>query len=515
MARLKKYTFGGSLTNEYSGTAASGFAALVAGIDAKQNPKASAYDIQLAETRKQIELENAQNGNILASYPTKGVYGSQLYKYGGKLKKMAIGGNLIPMSNGTQLAVGDEHGEDTNNDGQGGINVGNGNEVEDGEVLTNDGKVFSKRLGFADIAKKIIATTEYQKLEKEKTRNELKGSNPRLHYTGKNTVTRNLEKIEMVNPLTKLFNMQEKMTAELGLKNEEQMKYGGRLKKYPYGGQLGKPIVSNSNNTEELPYAFMKYEPINMESKGLYNYNSTNEVRPTSVSNGSYVDGSFKTAESNSDFPSKGEINVSQYGRFIDNIVNQSLTNKTPKIPNQRLTNYRPLNTTYEINAPLNAANSDYAALVKNIDRGTTDLSTALSNKQNAYVNLLKNKGQLYNLKTNEENKLKNINSTFLSQGEAANNQIDFNNNMNQAMRLDDINKRKSANAANLSEDFAAMSIDKQAAQNDKSSIILYSAALLNKNGVLSRSPQMRAGLKAQGFSDEEINDLFNNKLKK
>ena len=93
----------------------------------------------------------------------------------------AAGGELTPITGKVDQVVGDTHSQDTNMDGQTGVMLptpqGGQAEVEGGEVMKDGRYVFSNRLGmggrsYANLAKEIAITPEYQKQEQMKSKAE-------------------------------------------------------------------------------------------------------------------------------------------------------------------------------------------------------------------------------------------------------------------------------------------------------------------------------------------------------
>lgn len=487
-------TTAGSMTgNPYlagAGLVASGISSVMAAKAQKEAEEKMAEE----ERKQQAVMESKANSNILANYPTKGIYGSELYAYGGKLPMKYADGGLLPTSNDTSLVVGDTHNQDTDGDGQTGVQL-QGGEVEKGEIVDSEGRVFSKRLGYADRALGIINSPIYKKFESIKTKNMAILNDKKVKEVDKNTANRNLSKI--TNPLDGLFTEQEAKTASMGV-NKRKFAYGGELDYY-------KTLLPNTYNaldtrTTEEKVAFNPNDvaaPDPLNELGDYDNNQVIKPEYSVVKPRGYY-GNGNQNISTTGLPSEPKVDTTNTGnfdtssilnagRFIDNAVNANLANKVPVIPKPKYIDNRGLNTKYDISANLNDINSDYSAFSKNIDRSTTDISQATSNKQAAYVNLLKTKGKLYQDKTNIENDLKNKDIMFRTNIESQNNNLTNQYNKDVVQRDWDKIQMTSANAANLADDFQNMSIEKQQATNDKESLKMYAVAL-NKTGVIDRN---------------------------
>lgn len=490
--------------------------------------------------RNNIALDN----NTLSNYDTKGIYNAQIYKNGGLLKKKYLaGGELQPISNEAAIVNGPSH-------EQGGVDINSQEEVEGGEVVTVDGKVFSVRSGFAQKALAITQSLRYKAYEAEKAGYEKEANNIANDTAKKGTAKRNYEKLASFDALDKLFNEQMAFNEANGLTEENsEMKYGGLLKKkYLFGNEvdeLGNPIMlgKNYSNTDW-----------NTETKKDWNIASNLDVNTYKTMDGidsstqSYNNPSFKggngllqktsynsplistnpnstitpdvantpVAKEKTGFDWKnvaGKVGGDNYGQYVDNAVNAYLTKNTPKIPNQAFTSPARLKTEVNITPQLTSMNNDFNSLSKNLDRSTTGLGTSLSNKQAAFSSLIKGKNALLSEKVNMETNLKNQSALNNQSVETQNNAIDYNNKFKQAERKGDIQSRISKNAANFSDDKRFAKIDKQEAENDKMSARLYAEAM-NSNGIVKRSPSMTAYLKSVGYNDEEIEQIYNKNKK-
>ncbi len=499
-------------------------------------------DKRIAEQRKLDEdakkkldaLSLKQNNIYNQDFPFKGTTGAEIYKYGGKLKKQFGNGGLMPISQDASKVVGPTHEE-------GGVDLNSQEEVEKDEVIVGD-KVFSKRLGFADIAMKIINTPQYKEFENEKNQNEMVLKNLKSGMSSKGTAKRNIEKLG-VNPLDVLFEQQTKFAQENNIPQNGEMAYGGQLKKkygngnsytndeidpmtgLPYSntrpdyaplnptrtqGMFDVPQSWNHNSLitpkspiVKLPNENSTYNRVSepLVDKGI-NLNTTNKVN-TFGQNSNEMFANIDNTTSTNNLKSPNKFNAADFAPLLDNVVNYALTKNTPKIPNQALTTPRALETKYDITANLNELNTDFNNFNKNIDRTTTDVGMANANKQQAFTNLIKGKNVLYGNKINQEVAMRNANKKLQLDIETQNNSIDYNNKFKQSMREGDIQDRYSKNAENLTKDLTQFKIDQKLEANDTATLEMY-YKVYNKYGTLDRNFS-DTELKTIGFTDEQI----------
>ncbi len=159
----------------------------------------------------QIESDKLNDASLLSSFPTNGV---------NSVTRYARGGELLPVNDKVELAVGDSHEKDTNNDGSPGISLSlQGNEVaeiEGGEVKW-DNKIFSDRIGignktFADIALDLTKTTAYKNADEMEDKYKETANDVRSNIFKRGTARRMLDKNP--NPLGVLFQIQETQKAQ-------------------------------------------------------------------------------------------------------------------------------------------------------------------------------------------------------------------------------------------------------------------------------------------------------------
>ena len=500
-----------------AGVLASGISSVISAKKAKEEEK----KIEEENRKQELAMDSRTNALTLSNYPTKGILGSEMYKYGGMLKKKYAEGGLLPISLDANLAVGDKHGQDTDMDGQEGIPVGQNEEVEDGEVVTDDGKVFSHRLGYAKKASKIIASPEYRKFELNKNKNKEILDNKVSTEVDKNTANRNISKL--VNPLDNLFMEQEMVATKMGLRKEtNKMAYGGMLdEEDPYIKKLLPSLYGNLdtrtteqkvayNPTIENPNINEIQTSLEGNNNPMYSNTSYNPIKPAGYF-GSGNQNLSSTGLPNTTNTSSSGSNVTngilQSGRFIDNVANAYLTTQVPNIPKPRLLQTRGLNTNYDISAAKNKIDTDYSNFNIGQDRSSTDLGSANANKGMALRNKFEATGKLYQNKENIENQLKNRDIEFRTGVEGQNNSLINKFNYDKMYRKQDKNRMISANFANASSDLQNIYVEGQQSDNDKMAIEMYSKAL-NSNGVVDRNLKQQL-IKMLG-SEKRYNELFN-----
>ena len=196
--------------------------------------------MQLAEIQKSL----TQNGGIAPQMPISN---------GGYQTK---GGNLIPIGDGVEEAVGNQHNEETI-DGVSGIQLSkNGEpvaEIENKEVVVDGDTVYSHQLkydgkqSYADKMRKI--TAKRNKLEKEQ--------NATKDKRVKNTIERKLAGLNMAEEA--LFTHQEHRKYAEGIAVTNTFAFGGKLPKLAGGG-----------NFEPLPVPTWKKLFLSTEKEGKY-----------------------------------------------------------------------------------------------------------------------------------------------------------------------------------------------------------------------------------------------------
>ncbi len=365
----------------------------------------------------------------------------------------ALGGEMIPLASDTHLASGDKHSEDTNKDGLGGITLTNNNgkpyaEIEDKEV-TKGNKVYSDRIMLN--ATKTIAD-EATKLGKEKGKFEVflnSGDSAK-----KGTAERNIQKTDL--KLKHLFEFQESKKDP----NENQEAEKNNPKEFmAYGGDGLEPL-----NAEDPSIKFIDKSNINgmntmyaddpklANLKTPVTYDATGKPR-AKLDYGSLVDNTYNA------------------GRFVDNIVNARLTNKTEQVPRPHLQQSAVLDTNYNINPALNEQRTDLSNFDKNVDANNSNSNTGNAEKQNALAEKFKASNQLYGDKFNKEVQLKNENA-LNNQSIAGRNLAKLDEyDMNKYNRSLMLKGEKSANIANAVEDFGNIGTERSQKRLDDQTI--------------------------------------------
>lgn len=232
------------------GTAVGAAAGMVMGVIGNQKKQKEAQEAENAILNQRFQEQKMQDALALENYNTKGNL-IQYYAKGGKLAKAnssslttgkyrTIGGNLKPISDNAEEAVGNEHGERTidNSDGITLVNKSTNRpeaNIEDGEVVINDSLVYSDRLKFdkkntyADVAKNLAKkreklTTYGDKHKDSKTQN---------------GIERQLAGLDIAE--NDLFNSQELHKMMTNNNRVPMMKKGGDLVQYADGGKIDPP----------------------------------------------------------------------------------------------------------------------------------------------------------------------------------------------------------------------------------------------------------------------------------
>lgn len=473
------------------------------------------YDFQNHKTWKDYTAIANKNGRRIEM----SAYGTQ----------QVPGGELKTLATGIKKAQGDTHEQDTNKDGKTGIILKNNQgqdvaEVENNEILTNDGKVLSDRLPFT--GKKTFAQ-EGEKLAKEKAKNEelfKKGSS-----IGKQTAGRNLEKLE--SKFQSLLSQQDIVRESLGLKgsNPIKMAYGGKIPKYfigtnedenpPYETGQGRRSFDDSDFDGEISMKKSNFKSANGEIKGDL---TMKDYEPS-------ITGKSSNKKTNSTLSTVGNI-LGNASPYLDNIVNAQLIKQTPKI-NKPITRVAQdekafnLKTNYDISQALNANQSSLRAMDKNIKENTASSNDARANMLAGFSSKLTNDNQLYNTKENTETQLKN-NDILNKQGVYNRNQtnrqnVNFTNNSltdeynwKNVLRNNDIRGQKSILAKETSEDLMNSTKDKREENLDHERILYNSLKYDDAAGVesLIGTPTMNKMMKDPVKKRQYLEMLKNSK---
>ena len=247
--------------------------------------------IQLAQIQKSL----TQNGGIAPQMPVSN---------GGYQTK---GGNLVPIGNGVEEAVGNQHNEE-DIDGVSGIQLSkNGEpvaEIENKEVVVDGDTVYSHQLkydgkqSYADKMRKI--TAKRNKLEKEQ--------NSAKDKRVKNTIERKLAGLNMAEEA--LFTHQEHRKYAEGIKVANTFAFGGKLPKLALGGTSEPLPVPDWKKRFLLTEKEGKYKGWYKNVIGEYQHPTNKNIIVDKHGNSMYK---FNTSTNNNNkvpFPTTAELNA-------------------------------------------------------------------------------------------------------------------------------------------------------------------------------------------------------------
>ena len=503
-------TTGGLVQGATSGMSAGPIGAVVGGLigavgGAVSGAKEQAQKIEeynagkLREQQRREEIAKTVN----SAYPSKGVVGLHtMYSMGGKY---AAGGMMQQpvqtMQQGVQpqqfqTAASNVQEVEGPSHEEGGVNAGNGNEVEGKEVIQagKDGssQVFSNRIPYE---KGVSFADKASELAKQKGKYETLVNDKSLFARG--TANRQIAKIDA--EMQKLFEMQEQLKQQMQppQPTPEQMQQGQQVQAagenvmaqdamqsaqpmqpqtqqqfalggYMNGGDPKKPIKFNRN---ELLY----------DDQGNLTGLNTGETMDKLAGDGltenetmTKMQLAFKGTESSTlgggDMGAdsmggqasrkKGKLDLSKAGQYIDraipyadNLVNAILTANTPRVPKPLPDRTVPLKTDFNINPQLAAINETEANTAQALHNSTSDAATYRANIIAGKAGLVGQRNALYGQKENTETQLKNQNAMNV-QG-VVNTNIGKDNayNMQNMQREGEIQTRISANVTNAVED--------------------------------------------------------------
>ena len=431
--------------------------------------------MQLAEIQKSL----TQNGGIAPQMPISN---------GGYQTK---GGNLVPIGDGVEEAVGNQHNEETI-DGVSGIQLSkNGEpvaEIENKEVVVDGDTVYSHQLkydgkqSYADKMRKI--TAKRNKLEKEQNNTKDKRV--------KNTIERKLAGLNMAEEA--LFTHQEHRKYAEGIKVANSFAFGGKLPKLAVGGPL--PIKNWQKQLSKLTdVSSGKYKGwkedifgtkynsngtiVDKYGNPLYNYpgkktlteelnakdvdwNQT-KTQPTIqlLSNveagaGAGATTAATTAETTTAKgigSQVGDVALQLAPMLIDNIGNFLLTKNTPKLPAPLLNKVEPLETKVNVNPQLAEIRRTNKAIKDNILFNTSNSNNAKNNLVATALAGNRQANEILGGKENQEIALKNADHQNKQMVSNTNNATMNEYRFRQYQRNNDINSQYSANLADLSKD--------------------------------------------------------------
>lgn len=429
----------------------------VSGVVGRKRARRDRANIQEAEAAEKARIEAAikldADKAALANFDQQGRPGStQYFAYGGKRRMGLGGGSIKPIASGVGVVKGDTHNQDTDGDGQTGVQLQDA-EVENNEVLTDDGKVLSNRIpadqqgnSIANIAEQIASSPQYkrfkQKADAEKKQlavdyAQWEKKTPKNLF-GRNTKTRSLEKIRVRNqqldaadPLNLLFQMQEQMKTEANIGMDQEttatMAYGGRRKKrMTFGG----------------PYEEDNTLGIGDGTGGASAYGSGGTGTPGGQGF------NYKS------FMTKNGAWMQVLPTLADNIANFALLKKTPEIPEPHYFKAQKLKTDVNIDPALNQMRSSAFSAGRSIERSSSDSATARGAKAGVAADVMDKTNDLLMKKSLQEIDLKN--KDLINQQEVHNQNVSVRNTYETAkmMRRNDMLKSLSANWANMVGDY-------------------------------------------------------------
>ena len=429
--------------------------------------------MQLAEIQKSL----TQNGGIAPQMPISN---------GGYQTK---GGNLVPIGDGVEEAVGNQHNEE-NIDGVSGIQLSkNGEpvaEIENKEVVVDGDTVYSHQLkydgkqSYADKMRKI--TAKRNKLEKEQNNTKDKRV--------KNTIERKLAGLNMAEEA--LFTHQEHRKYAEGIKVANSFAFGGKLPKFSNGGNVFTDTANGRkyrlvNGKKQY---FIDFDPIKTAKEEEIKLNTElnkkdvdwNASTPKMLDKDKNNIPDLVQAPSAVNAPTMqplvkagAEVGTgatttvatatkgigSQIGSaalqlapmLIDNIGNFLLTKNTPKLPTPLLNKVEPLETKVNVNPQLAEIRRTNKAVKDNILFNTSNSNNAKNNLVATALAGNRQANEILGGKENQEIALKNADHQNKQMVANTNNATMNEYGFRQYQRINDINSQYSANLADLSKD--------------------------------------------------------------
>ena len=428
--------------------------------------------MQMAEIQKSL----TQNGGLAPQMPVSN---------GGYQTK---GGNLVPIGDGVEEAVGNQHNEEKI-DGVSGIQLSkNGEpvaEIENKEVVVDGDTVYSHQLkydgkqSYADKMRKI--TAKRNKLEKEQ--------NTAKDRRIKNTIERKLAGLNMAEEA--LFTHQEHRKYAEGIKVADSFAFGGKLPKFSGGGNVFTDTANGKkyrlvNGKKQY---FIDFDPIKTAKEEEIKLNTElnkkdvdwNNPAPKMLDNDKNNIPDLIQAPSAVNAPTMQPLATatagattgattagagakgigSQIGNaalqlapmLIDNIGNLLLTKNTPKLPAPLLNKVEHLETKVNVNPQLAEIRRTNKAVKDNILFNTSNSNNA---KNNLVATALAGNRQVNEIlggKENQEIALKNADHQNKQMVANTNNATMNEHKFRQYQRINDINSQYSANLADLSKD--------------------------------------------------------------
>ena len=424
--------------------------------------------MQLAEIQKSL----TQNGGIAPQMPISN---------GGYQTK---GGNLVPIGDGVEEAVGNQHNEETI-DGVSGIQLSkNGEpvaEIENKEVVVDGDTVYSHQLkydgkqSYADKMRKI--TAKRNKLEKEQ--------NTTKDKRVKNTIERKLAGLNMAEEA--LFTHQEHRKYAEGIKVANSFAFGGKIPKFSNGGNVytdtngkkyrlvnGKkqyfidfdPIktakeeeiaLNTALNKKDVDWNASTPKMLDKDKNNIPDLiqapSAVNEPTMQPLVKTEAVAGAGAATATKGIGSQIGNAALQLAPMLIDNIGNFLLTKNTPKLPTPLLNKVEHLETKVNVNPQLAEIRRTNKAVKDNILFNTSNSNNAKNNLVATALAGNRQANEILGGKENQEIALKNAdhqNKQMVSNTNTATmNEYRFRD----YQRSNDIRSQYSANLADLSKD--------------------------------------------------------------
>ena len=427
--------------------------------------------MQMAEIQKSL----TQNGGIAPQMPISN---------GGYQTK---GGNLVPIGEGVEEAVGNQHNEETI-DGVSGIQLSkNGEpvaEIENKEVVVDGDTVYSHQLkydgkqSYADKMRKI--TAKRNKLEKEQ--------NTTKDKRVKNTIERKLAGLNMAEEA--LFTHQEHRKYAEGIAVANTFAFGGKLPKFSNGGN----VYTDTNGKKyklvngKKQY-FIDFDPIKTAKEEEIKLNTElnkkdvdwNNPAPKMLDNDKNNIPDLVQAPSAVNAPTMQPLATATAGAttgattagagakgigsqigsaalqlapmLIDNIGNLLLTKNTPKLPVPLLNKVEHLETKVNVNPQLAEIRRTNKAVKDNILFNTSNSNNAKNNLVATALAGNRQANEILGGKENQEIALKNADHQNKQMVANTNNATMNEYRFRDYQRSNDIRSQYSANLADLSKD--------------------------------------------------------------
>ena len=425
--------------------------------------------MQLDEIQKSL----TQNGGIAPQMPISN---------GGYQTK---GGNLVPIGDGVEEAVGNYHNEETI-DGVSGIQLSkNGEpvaEIENKEVVVDGDTVYSHQLkydgkqSYADKMRKI--TAKRNKLEKEQ--------NATKDKRVKNTIERKLAGLNMAEEA--LFTHQEHRKYAEGIAVANTFAFGGKLPKFSNGGNVytdtngkryrlvngkkqyfinGDPIKTPKQEEIALNTELNKKDVDWNNSTPKMLDNDNNKIpdlvqAPSAVNEptmqplvkaGAGAGAGAATTTAKGIGSQIGSAALQLAPMLIDNIGNFLLTKNTPKLPTPLLNKVEPLETKVNVNPQLAEIRRTNKAVKDNILFNTSNSNNAKNNLVATALAGNRQANEILGGKENQEIALKNADYQNKQMVANTNNATMNEYRFRDYQRSNDIRSQYSANLADLSKD--------------------------------------------------------------